>query len=217
MKFKIFVILFILVGLFFPSKNILLAEYWPRTGIGLRGGFWDFVNETSGVSIYQSWKSTKVSVSGFGGALFLLSQMYDQLYFEFTLGAVTSVENHSTYGFHEDTGTITVVEMSLGSRYQLFPNELPSTLQPYISFGVGAYIINDAVVSTHSWYFSEEVIVKTSVKPGGYIGSGFLFLLSRNFGFNFDLRYQMVDFQRDDLQNGLELGIGFVVMWGGKQ
>jgi hypothetical protein len=215
MKFKSLAITTILIIFSLTSTQNLSAESWPRTGIGLKGCYWDFVNESNGISISNYWGSTEVTVSGYGGGIFLLSQTNRHIFLEFTLGAVSSVENYTAYGLNESTGTISIIEILFGGRYILFPQEVQTNVLPYVSFGGGAYLINDTFVRQNNFPYEQEVSIETTMKPGGYLGCGFLFLFTKSFGLNFDLRYQFVDFQREDLQSGFEFGIGCVVMWGG--
>lgn len=215
MKFKSLIIMIIFNIFFLSSTHFLYAEYWPKTGIGLKGCYWDFVNEANGISISNYWGSTEVTVSGYGGGIFLLSQTNRHIFLEFTLGAVSSVHNSTVYGINENTGTISVIEILFGGRYNLFPEEVQTNIRPYISFGGGAYLINDTIVRQKNFPYEQLVSIETNVRPGGYLGFGFLFLFTKSFGMNFDMRYQFVDFQREDLQSGFEFGIGCVVLWGG--
>jgi hypothetical protein len=58
----------------------------------------------------------------------------------------------------------------------------------------------------------EEVVSK--IKPGLYFGAGVNFFLGQSFAINFDGKYHMVDLNMDHEFSGLQVGLGFSILWG---
>ena len=61
--------------------------------------------------------------------------------------------------------------------------------------------------------FGDQEVVST-MRGGAYFGGGMDFFLSKSFGINFDIKYHAVDLDFDNEISGLEVGLGFSILWG---
>jgi outer membrane protein W len=192
------------------------ADEWPRTGIGIRFSHWNVKDATRLVHVYHDdWGSDRVNAGGYGGSLFFFSKLTSQLFMEFTVGAIGTVEQRNHYWDYEEVKADAVLPFLFGLRYNLLPQNIHSVLQPYAQAGFGTYWINDVFVE-NGYYDDdyEDVIVNSQVRPGGYIGAGLNFMLSKKFAINYDMRYHFVDFNNKEYHNGIEFGFGGSFMWG---
>ena len=192
----------------------LRANEWATTGIGLRGSHWNVIEGANHIRVQQYGDYSEVNVGGYGGSIYFFSRAYRQIFLEFSIGAVGAVTARET-GSHngENVDASSVVPVLFGIRYDLLPLQSNSALQPYVAFGLGAYWLNDVSVKNRDFQ-DEEVIVDSASKPGAYAGFGLNFLLSRKFGFNFDVKHHFVDFQREGYNSGFEFAFGLAFMWG---
>ena len=93
---------------------------------------------------------------------------------------------------------------------EFLPAYNTAALRPYVQFGGGPYWITDVV--EHDRLNNRQVVSK--IKPGVYFGGGVNFFLGRSFAINFDGRYHLVDVNMDHELSGLEVGLGFSILWG---
>jgi outer membrane protein W len=215
MKTTAFTVSCIIITAMLSFNSILCAEDWPTTGIGLRFSHWNVKDKGLGVEVYNHYTTTEVDAGGYGGAIYFFSRISQQLFIEFTIGAIGTVEKKTHYWNYEEVKSNAVVPILFGLRYNLLPRHIKSVLQPYGEAGIGAYLINDIHVENTYYYDSNNrVSVKSNTRPGGYIGAGLNFMLSKKFAINYDMRYHMVDFNTDEYQNGIEFGFGCSLMWG---
>jgi len=196
------------------ATNHSMANSWPRTGIGFRASYADIVNKAQWISVHGT--ESDINLGAYGGSIFFYSQIRDQFFMEFTLGAIGSVHNRTDYWDQEEVNTAAIIPVLFGVRYEILPSTIKSTLRPYVSAAVGPYWLNEIMVY-NDHYFDEEVTIDTSIRPGGYAGAGVNFMLSKNVAINYDMRYHVVDFQDERYHNGFELGIGLTILWGDYQ
>jgi len=202
----------VVMAVLFSGK--LSANEWATTGIGLRGSYWNVIKGANHIQVIDYGNYTEVNVGGYGGSIYFFSRAYRQLFLEFSVGTVGTVTTRGTrYHEEENVDVSAVVPVLFGIRYDLLPLESPSALQPYVTFGVGAYWLNDVTVRNKDMA-DEEVIVDSASKPGAYAGFGLNFMLSRKFGFNVDVKHHFVDFQRERYNSGFEFACGLMFMWG---
>ncbi|MEJ2637106.1 MAG: outer membrane beta-barrel protein [Calditrichia bacterium] len=193
----------------------LFAEDWPRTGIGMRFSHWNVKDNVQMVRVYTDLHSTEVDAGGYGGTLFFFSRLTPQLFIEFSVGVIGTVEQRTKYRDYDEVKTNAVAPLLFGVRYNVLPREVQSVLQPYGEAGFGTYWISDIYVENDRFYDSHDnVTIHSEVRPGGYVGAGLNFMLSRKFAINYDMRYHMVDFSSSEYQNGIEFGLGCSFMWG---
>jgi len=182
------------------------------TGIGLRGTYWNMNNRPAHVIVTNHDDFSAVEVGNGGGWIFLFSRIDEQTFFEFSLGAIGSVESVSHDGFRNDVNVTAVTPVLLGFRHNLFSMRSRSALQPYIAYGAGPYWLHD--IKVREDLYEDEAIVKSKLKPGAYAGGGMNFMATSWFGLNFDVKYHFIDFNVNHDISGFEYGLGFSFMWG---
>ncbi|MBN2365909.1 MAG: outer membrane beta-barrel protein [Calditrichaeota bacterium] len=215
MKPILFAVIFIIVISFFVLDGSLSAEELPRTGIGVRFSHWNVKDKAIVLYVHDNYFSTEVDAGGYGGAIFFFSRINHQFFVEFTVGAIGAVDQRTRYWDYEEVQTNAVIPLLFGLRYNLLPISIQSNLQPYAQAGFGTYWISDIHVESDYFYDSyEKVSFSSESRPGGYVGAGMNFMLSKKFAINFDMRYHMVDFRSDEYHNGIEFGFGCSLMWG---
>ena len=152
----------------------------------------------------------RVETGGAGGWLTFVSRTSDYFNFEFNIGGFGKVLTDDWRYTDEDVDVTAVVPILFGVQRELLHVNNNSDLRPYVSFGGGPYWITN--VLQEDSYDREEVT--SSIDPGVYLGAGLNFFLGPKFAINFDGKYHMVDFDTDNEISGLEVGIGFTIMWG---
>lgn len=213
MKLQLIKITVLIIFVTLSGVQNLTAQDLASTGIGLRGVHWNVNQNSQQVSVHTSFYGSEVNVSGYGGTIFFFSRISKQMFLDFSLGAVESLNNSVDYRKGEDLDISSIVPILLGIRYMLLPAENISFIQPYLEAGVGAYLLNEVRVGDNR-FASETVSVGTDTRPGGYLGGGLDLMLGSNFAFNFNARYHLVDFQNKKYDNGIEFGFGIKIMWG---
>jgi len=182
------------------------------TGIGLRGTYWNMNNGPAHVIVRNHDDFSAVDVGNGGGWIFLFSRIDEQTFFEFSLGAIGSVESVSHNDFRNNINVTAVTPVLLGFRHNLFSMRSRSALQPYIAYGAGPYWLHD--IKVREDLYEDEAIVKSKLKPGAYAGGGMNFMAASWFGLNFDVKYHFIDFNVNHDISGFEYGLGFCFMWG---
>ncbi len=189
------------------------AQNLPSSGIGFRGIHWDVKQNTEDIRVITNLRGSEVNVSGYGGSIFFFSRIYEQMFLEFTLGAVANVNNSFHYWNGSDVDVSNVIPILMGVRYSLLPAWKESMLQPYLETGVGAYLIEEVGVGQNH-YVEYGVGVGSTTCPGLYAGAGLNFMFWNNLGLNVNARYHLVDFKSNKYESGIEFGLGFIIMWG---
>ncbi len=192
------------------SPNLFAQLEKKSTGIGLRWGFWNMGNQTNIMTYYEQNGTEYFETGGLGGWLYFFSRTSDKWVFEFSVGGFGRVEGETYNHNGDDVDVTAVIPILLGVQRDFISIKNSSALRPYISFGGGPYWITN--VKERDAYSTEEVI--STMKPGVYAGGGMNFFLSNSFAVNFDLKYHVVDLDWDHDVTGLEMGLGFSILWG---
>lgn len=194
------------------------ANQPASAGISFRLGFWNMGNQSNFLTYSRQNGQEYIQTGGLGGWITFVSRTSDFWTFELAFGGFGQAEGFSNDDFdtffdnefdNDDIDATAVVPILFGAQRDLLSIESSSALRPYVSFGGGPYWITD--VRDHS-FNNEEVISR--IEPGAYFGGGLNFLLGDKFAINFDGRYHLVNFDPDNDISGLEIGVGFTVLWG---
>ena len=200
---------------FLACQSTLLSQIRPRNaGVGIRGTFWRPNHEQDAIVVRIGPGHERVETGDAGGAIYFFSRLDNDSFMEFTIGAVGNVLNEEFFDDRRVTDISAIIPVTLGMRYTLVDVNSRNALRPYFSFGGGPYWLATIRVNEDYRFEEEEVIVKTRMRLGGYAGGGMNFLLSSNFGFNFDLRYHFIEFNKKHPGSGFEYGLGLVFQWG---
>lgn len=205
--------LFLLLALFICVQTAM-ANNNRKAGISFRGTHWRMSSDPATVQVSTNPNQAMVDVGSGGGYLTFFSRVSDASWVEFSLGAVGEVETHNEYFYGDETKVNAVTPVLLGLRHDLFSYDTQSALIPYIAVGVGPYWFNDIYVKTEYFGPENETEVRTKAKIGGYAGGGVNFMIASWFGFNFDARYQFINFDVNHEKSGWEYGLGIVFAWG---
>ncbi|MBN1999125.1 hypothetical protein JW935_16315 [candidate division KSB1 bacterium] len=208
--------LFFIFGFFVLQNNMLFAQGVSRsTGIGIRAGFWN-IGGGSSLRIAVDAQGSQIDVSGMGGYLYFFSRMYKPVFFEISAGAIGAVEVVSDQN-NSRVSVKTLTPLLFGLRYDLFSTRISGPVHPYIAAGGGPYLTMLRQTG-ESDQDVEIVNVESKIYYGWYLGGGANIPLTSWFGFNFDLKYHMVEFgEVAEFKNGYEFGMGCTAMWGRKQ
>lgn len=207
----------LLVSIFISVSEIAsLAQGMSRsTGLGLRIGFWNVTNHPTRISLLDYGQDASVDIGGAGATLYFFSRVHQNWFLEFNLGSVAGVhEEHSDYFINTIEAT-TIVPILLGVRYDLLSTRMPSSIQPYLSFGGGPYWI--ASLTSNNALTNSKQTIASDLKFGVYSSIGTNILLSNWLALNLDLKYHFVDFKFEKNYSGLEFAMGFSFMWGQKR
>jgi hypothetical protein len=190
------------------------AQIRPQTaGLGLRGSYWNIKGHTPMMHVWTGPEYDLVDVGGAGGWLYFFSRTSDSWFLELHLGAFADVIERHEYLEGTDTRVLAVAPVLLGLRHPLLSPHNPAALRPYIAFGGGPYWIADIFVQER-YYEHQEVEIASKLHPGGYAGGGLDFMLSSNFGLNFEVKHHFVNFNVHDEHSGYEFAMGVQFCWG---
>lgn len=207
---------FILSGLLLIAQQPApaSAQISPKTtGLGLYGSYWNMRGHTAGVYVRNTLTDDLIRLGGAGGWLHFFSRTGDYWFLELRLGGVADViEQHEGFA-GEETRVLAVAPVLLGLRHSLLSPHSSSALRPYIAFGGGPYWIAEVLVRENR-YEEEEVSVDSELHPGAYAGGGLEFMLSSNFGLNFEIKHHFVDFNVHNEHSGYEYAVGVQFYWG---
>ena len=207
----------IVAGILALSAGAVAVEPPPQTTIRLGLGVWDTHDGEPGVTVHRgepdsNERFTDVDISGLSGAFSFSRMMGGRFAWEFSIGGLYSGENHvlqskvetrysgDYYGdYYEEISSshyyVSVCYVTVGLiYYPLYElkdtfGSLSSFLRPYLTAGIGPYFGWDG-----RWDNDSLVDANFSSAMGAYPGIGLDLLLSRNFIFNIDLRYHLVEF-----------------------
>lgn len=193
-----------------------LSAAMDRTaGIGFRGTFWNMDNSSNSIRISnRPGFEAEYDLGGGGGYLFMFSRMNENMFLELTLGAVGQLESHQEFGWGEEVDVNAVTPLLIGFRTDLLPVESRSALNPYIAAGLGPYWFSDVYVREEFMLPAQEVNVRTKARLGAYAGGGMNFMFTDWMGFNFDIKYHFIDFDKNHEYSGIEYGMGLIFAWG---
>ncbi len=185
----------------------------PSTGMTFKLGFWNMGDQSEFLTYIREDGREYIETGGLGGWLTFTSRTSDFYTFEFNLGAFGRAEGYESsrhFDFDDDVDGTAVIPVLFGIQREFLSVNNSSDLRPYLSAGIGPYWITD--VKDEQSLNREEV--RSKIDPGMYLGGGLNFFLSDKFALNFDGKYHIVDFNMDNDVSGLELGIGFSILWG---
>jgi len=205
--------LFVLLAVFLCVQTAM-ANNNRKAGIGFRGSHWKMSNNPASVHVSADPTETNVGVGSGGGYVTFFSRVSDAAWIELSIGAVGEVETHNEYFYGDETKVNAVTPVLLGMRHDFFSYDTPSSLIPYVAFGVGPYWFNDVYTKTEYFGFEHQTEVRTKSKIGGYAGGGVNFMIASWFGFNFDARYHFINFDVNDIRSGWEYSLGVIFAWG---
>jgi hypothetical protein len=196
--------------------SLTFAEGISRsTGIGLRAGFWNISGQSSSLRLSVNGGGSQVSVNGTGMYLYFFSRLYNNWFYEINFGAIGNVQVQSQ-AENVQTHISSIVPLLFGLRCDLFSTRLSGPVHPFISAGGGPYWTGSEQVDTVNQ--PGNVLVESNVNYGWYVGAGTNILLTSWVGLNFDLKYHVVDFKKNqEFDSGLEFGMGLCFMWGSKR
>jgi hypothetical protein len=192
------------------SSAVQAESNLKSKGIGFRWGFWNQGNRGTLVTYIRQDGREFVETGGLGGWIYFISRAGDDWLLEFSLGAFAQVREQTLDNFNDDLDVNVTIPILLGLRRDLLAVDNSSALRPYISFGGGPYWLTH--VKEQNDFRTEEVV--STMKGGVYFGGGMNFFISKSFAIDFDVKYHAVDLDFDHEISGLEIGVGFSIMWG---
>jgi len=196
-------------------NTMATAQVRPRSaGIGFRGTYFRMNHSKPEITVATKYGASEVNVGGGGGWIYFFSRIDNNSIMEFSLGAVGKAETVSNNIEGDEVDVEAMASILFGIRHELFSAYNYNAMRPYIAFGAGPYWLCDISVENDHWGQEEEVIVSSTLKPGGYAGGGLNFMLTSWFGLNFDVKYHFVNFNVNHDYSGWEYGIGFMFAWG---
>jgi hypothetical protein len=181
-------------------------------GIGIRAGFWKMGDSSSFIKLDDN----TLAISGTGVWFNFYSRLLDEWLLEFHLGMTANIVSKEFLiqgELSEDDDFTMIIPFLFGLRYDILAYRNPSRIQPYFSLGGGPYWIT----SVNPVPNSVSGNVDSGAVLGGYLGGGFNVGILSWFGFNFDLRYNLVDFNTDHEYSGVQFSAGVDFMWGSKR
>jgi hypothetical protein len=204
-----------IIAFFICSISNLVAQGMPRsTGLGLRISYWNILKKPTVVQTNDNTGQVNVEVGGAGAYLCFISRAYQNLFFEFQLGAIGGVTvNSNEFNQDNDVYVESIIPILFGLRYDFLSSRLTGSIHPYFSLGAGPYWLNKVKTIQQSGG-EQKTEVKNDFLYGGYLAVGTNILISSWFALSFDLRYQFVEFQYDQGYSGPEFITGFNFMWG---
>lgn len=181
----------------------------PASGINFRMAFWNMGSKDRFLTYIRDNGREYLRTGGAGGWISFVSRTSDQMSFELSLGAFGKAEGEAFASWDDEIDGTAVIPILFGIRRDLLGIYNSSSLRPYIAIGAGPYWITEV---SEERLDREEVI--SGLDMGGYAGGGINFFLGRQFALNLDARYHFVDFTTENEISGVEVGMGFSIMWG---
>jgi len=186
-------------------------------GLGFRGGFWKRKDKTMSVQVSSSLSQQgTVDVGGVGGTVYFFSRIAPRWFIETSIGASADVHIEEKDFFSSSVDVAVLSPLLFGFRFDMIPTRIPTSVQPYLSGGIGPYWMMKTMVEDE-FIFNNDVTVESDLNFGAYAGTGMHLTLGSWFGFNFDFKYHFVDLKPNHAYSGFEIGTGIVFMWGKKQ
>lgn len=201
-----------LISLALFSAAARAQHAYKSTGIGFRLGIWNMGNDATVLRYHENGGNEFVETAGFGGWIYFITRTSDYWKFEFSLGVFGKAEDNMLFRSDDFTDATAVIPILFGVQREFLPVTNASALRPYITFGGGPYWITDVHQND---FFDEQVVSK--VQPGLFAGGGLHFFLSKSFSLDFDVKYHFVNLQTHNDLSGVEIGLGFGILWGSYQ
>jgi len=197
--------------------SLLNAQGIQRdSGLGFRASYWNMGGDPLSVVI-DDVNPGRVNIEGVGAWLYYHSRVKDQLFMEFSTGAVSRLTILDEDSLSSSVDVDVVFPLLAGFRYDLFSPSLSTRMQPYVTAGTGGYWRQKVVVEEQVLGQTESVTAGSQFDFGGYLGAGLNIPFTSWVGFNLDARYHFVDFSSSTDISGAEFGLGLVFMWGKKR
>jgi hypothetical protein len=196
----------------------LLAQGVTRSnGIGFRVNFWNITNRPTTIKLRSGEYNPNLDISGAGGTLYFFTRIHNNLFFDLNFEAVASVQTIPGSENNDSSYVNVVLPILFGLHYDVLPSHLSSSVQPYVSLGMGPYWVQKGQGNFASDNTDVEGSLEGEFLYGGYIGLGTNILFTDWLALNMDLKYHMVDFDPDQKYSGLDFGLGLNFMWGAKR
>ena len=204
---RIFVSLLVLT-LELQAQGVTRAQ-----GLGVRLSNWNITGRRTSLYLDGAGR-TQVDVGGMGPAVYYFSRALRNLYLEASLGVISGVTGDAEAG-RGAVSVESIVPLVLGLRYDVMSDRLSGALHPYLAVGGGPY----SVFNIKTQQFEEgathtESTIQTRMDYGWFFGGGVNLTLTNWFALNADLKYHLIEIPELKDYSGLELGIGFSIMWG---
>ncbi|MBD3288171.1 hypothetical protein GF337_05150 [candidate division KSB1 bacterium] len=197
------------------SSELTAQGMTRSTGLGMRLGFWNITNHPTRIKSSGLGESMTVDIGGVGAWLTFFSRLKHNWFMEVNLGALAGVHTEQSNYVVRNVESSTIVPVLFGIRRGILSGRFSSSIQPYLSAGVGPYW--SASIKTEGEPMFGEQEIDSKLYYGAYGGGGVHLVLASWFALNFGLRYHFVDFEFEKGYSGLEFSTGFSVMWGSKQ
>ena len=207
---KIILILFVTAQLFAQGKL-------RSNGAGFRFNFWNITGRPTQINIRAGEVNPTVDLSGAGGTLFFFTRIHERLFFDLSFGAVASVQSVGGSQGNDSSVVNAVLPILLGVHYDVLPSHLSSSVQPYLSLGLGPYWVQNVEGNFEPTGTETEGSIESKFLYGGYAGLGTNILFTDWIALNLDLKYHLVDFNTNNTFSGLDFGLGLSFMWGQKR
>lgn len=194
-----------------PAQGITRAQ-----GLGLRMSSWNITGRRTTINVDGLNGKTQVDLSGMGPTIYYFSRAYRNLYLETSLGVIGGVVADAESAGRSTVSVESIVPFVVGLRYDFMSMRLSGALHPYLAAGGGPYSVFN--VKTSSGYDGSSGVgqetIQTRMDYGWFFGGGVNLTLTNWFALDADLKYHMIEIPDLKDYSGLELGIGFSVMWG---
>jgi outer membrane protein W len=196
----------------------LLAQGMTRSnGIGFRVNFWTITDRPTRIDYSAMTRETSVDISGAGGSLYFFTRIHNNLFFDLTFEAVASVQTVTKPDLTDSTHINLVIPILLGLHYDVLPSRLSSSVQPYITAGLGPYWVQKGRTNIEVVEPDVEGSIESEFIFGAYAGLGANILITDWLALNVDLKYHIVDFNFNQKYSGPDFGLGLSFMWGSKR
>jgi outer membrane protein W len=186
-------------------------------GIGFRVNFWSITDRPTKIDFSARTQQTNVDVSGAGGTLYFFTRIHNNLFFDLTFEAVASVQTISKSDLTDSTHINLVIPILLGLHYDVLPARLTSSVQPYVSAGMGPYWVQKGKTNIEAIEPDVEGSIESEFLFGLYAGLGANILFTDWLALNVDLKYHIVEFDFSQKYSGPDFGLGLSFMWGSKR
>jgi hypothetical protein len=186
-------------------------------GAGFRMNFWNITGRPTQINLRAGEENPNIDISGAGGTLFFFTRIDENLFFDLSFGAVASVQTIPGSENNDSSHVNVVIPILLGVHYDVLPSHLTSSVQPYVSLGMGPYWVQKGQGNFDSDQTDVEGSFEAEFLYGGYAGLGTNIMFTDWIALNLDLKYHMVDFNAHNKYSGLDFGLGVSFMWGQKR
>jgi hypothetical protein len=211
--------LFYILLLFILTASNIFAQGVSRSnGAGFRMNFWNITGRPMKIDLTAGEENPNVDISGAGGTLFFFTRIHNNLFFDLNFEAVASVQTIPGSVNNDSSRVNVVLPILLGVHYDVLPSHLSSSVQPYVSLGLGPYWVQNVqgdIANDNPDNVSGSI--ESEFLYGGYAGLGANILFTDWVALNVDLKYHMVELNANSIYSGIDFGLGVSFMWGQKR